>query len=192
MKAVSPPTADSIACLSSPLASHRQLKGAAATKKVGQTTTTTTTTISSSSSNSSNSSDSSASSTSADSYVNSTDSRNNMLCSSILSLCTCWLSGARYCKALCSTAVVIYNHVMLLLLLCCCCCYAAAAVSCAATPWGPPGDLQVQQPPPLRAGRIVAELFDKDVPKTAENFKCLCTGEKGQGKSSKKPLHYKV
>ena len=39
-------------------------------------------------------------------------------------------------------------------------------------------------------GRIVFELFNDVVPLTAENFRCLCTGEKGMGKSGK-PLHYK-
>ena len=38
-------------------------------------------------------------------------------------------------------------------------------------------------------GKVLIDLFD-NTPKTSENFKALCTGEKGVGKSGK-PLHFK-
>eukprot|EP00604_Paraphysomonas_vestita_P001948 CAMPEP_0174821412 /NCGR_PEP_ID=MMETSP1107-20130205/7721_1 /TAXON_ID=36770 /ORGANISM="Paraphysomonas vestita, Strain GFlagA" /LENGTH=172 /DNA_ID=CAMNT_0016038397 /DNA_START=47 /DNA_END=565 /DNA_ORIENTATION=+ len=48
-------------------------------------------------------------------------------------------------------------------------------------------DVEIGQRP---AGRIVIELFADRTPITAENFRALCTGEKGIGQSGK-PLHYK-
>ncbi|KAL4906658.1 peptidyl-prolyl cis-trans isomerase D [Aspergillus multicolor] len=48
-------------------------------------------------------------------------------------------------------------------------------------------DIQIGKQP---TGRIALELFNDVVPKTAENFRALCTGEKGMGKQGKL-LHFK-
>ncbi len=40
-----------------------------------------------------------------------------------------------------------------------------------------------------RAGRVVFALYADIVPKTAENFRALCTGERGRGRFGK-PLHF--
>ncbi|MDC0713710.1 peptidylprolyl isomerase [Stigmatella sp. ncwal1] len=48
-------------------------------------------------------------------------------------------------------------------------------------------DISINDTP---AGRIVFALDYATTPKTAENFRALCTGEKGVGKQGK-PLHYK-
>ncbi|XP_012263510.2 peptidyl-prolyl cis-trans isomerase cyp11 [Athalia rosae] len=43
----------------------------------------------------------------------------------------------------------------------------------------------------LPMGRVVFELYSDICPETCENFRALCVGDKGIGKTTGKPLHYK-
>lgn len=51
-------------------------------------------------------------------------------------------------------------------------------------------DVQYEKNGEKQTNRLVFELYKNIVPKTAENFRALCTGEKGVGKSGKE-LHFK-
>lgn len=48
----------------------------------------------------------------------------------------------------------------------------------------------IDAPSPLKGGKVVIDLMEKECPKTCENFVQLCVGGK-VGKSSKKPLFFK-
>lgn len=64
----------------------------------------------------------------------------------------------------------------------------AAAAAAAAAPVRCFFDVQLGG---LPAGRIVFELYTGTTPRTCENFRALCTGERGVGRTTGKPLHYK-
>ena len=54
--------------------------------------------------------------------------------------------------------------------------------------WGSKGPIEIE---PAAEERVVIELFDDKAPLAVENFKALCTGEKGLSKNCGVDYHYK-
>eukprot|EP00397_Hematodinium_sp_SG-2012_P061238 GEMP01080790.1.p1 GENE.GEMP01080790.1~~GEMP01080790.1.p1 ORF type:complete len:181 (+),score=32.93 GEMP01080790.1:335-877(+) len=54
----------------------------------------------------------------------------------------------------------------------------------------PDSEIITTKPASLLVGRVVCALHD-DTRKTSDNFRALCTGERGIGKGHNKPMHYK-
>jgi peptidyl-prolyl isomerase G (cyclophilin G) len=42
----------------------------------------------------------------------------------------------------------------------------------------------------VNIGRMIFKLYNESCPKTVENFRSLCTGERGTGLTTKRPLHF--
>ncbi|KAH7617502.1 hypothetical protein NADE_007280 [Nannochloris sp. 'desiccata'] len=54
--------------------------------------------------------------------------------------------------------------------------------------WSNQGTARLNPPDALAKGHLEIELDYKSAPKAAENFRCLCTGEKGKGKAERVKL----